>query len=154
MAKKAKFEIPEEEKILWRDRKRILGMPISFTRYEVSSSRLILRVGFFKTVTQEILLYRILDIKLERTLGQKLLGVGTVILYSADQTNPTLELKNIKKSDAVRTFLSRQIEQQRDAKRITGREMYGAAVLDTDGPFDAATVESEFVDIDNDGIPD
>ena len=31
---------------IWHDRKRILGMPISFTRYALSEDRLFLRRGF------------------------------------------------------------------------------------------------------------
>jgi hypothetical protein len=32
---------------LWKDRKRFLGMPLSFTRYRLSEDRLFLSVGFF-----------------------------------------------------------------------------------------------------------
>ena len=94
MGKKA--ELDQQGKVLWHDRKRILGMPISFTRYEVDDSRLTMRKGFFRTETDELLLYRVLDIKMVRTLGQKLFGVGTLSLYCADQSNRTLELVSIK----------------------------------------------------------
>lgn len=150
MARKPDFE-NVEEKLLWRDRKRILGLPLSFTVYEVDNDRFTTRKGFFRTETNEILLYRILDIKLVRTLGQKLCGVGTITLFSADQSNNTFEIKNIKKPDVVRKFLSRIIERERAEKGITGREIYGAAGLirDTDGVADQV-----FVDVDGDGIPD
>ncbi|MDL2258554.1 PH domain-containing protein [Eubacteriales bacterium OttesenSCG-928-K08] len=135
---------------LWKDRKRILGMPISFTRYEVTSDRLILKKGFFRTETNELLLYRILDIKLVRTLSQKIFGVGTIILYSADQSHNTLELQNIKKSDAVRKFLSKIVEQERNSKGITGREIYGAAA----GMMGSESGAYVFKDVNGDGIPD
>ena len=32
---------------IWKDRKRFLGMPLSFTRYALSEDRLFLSVGFF-----------------------------------------------------------------------------------------------------------
>ena len=32
---------------LWKDRKRFMGMPLSFTRYRLSEDRLFLSVGFF-----------------------------------------------------------------------------------------------------------
>jgi hypothetical protein len=116
----------EKAKILWKDRKRVLGLPLSFTRYEVSDDRLITRKGFFSTETDEILLYRILDIKLTRSAGQKLFGVGTIHLYNADQTNSSLDIVNIKKPDKIRRFLSKQIEDQRISKGIAGREISGA----------------------------
>ena len=67
---------------LWHDRKRILGMPISFTRYQFDTERLTVAKGLLTTVVDEILLYRILDIKETRTLGQKIFGVGTIHIFS------------------------------------------------------------------------
>ena len=122
MAKK--ISIVKEEPI-WKDRKRILGLPISFTRYAVYEDRLILKVGFFNTITDVTLLYRIMDLRLSRKLGQKIFGVGTVILMSADKSHPTLELKNIKQSDKVRRLLSQQIDSQRVKRGMTSREFLG-----------------------------
>ena len=140
----------EKDSILWKDRKRILGMPISFTRYEATEDRFITRSGLFRTETNELLLYRILDIKLVRSFGQKLLGVGTITLYSADPSHASLEIKNIKKPEAVRKFLSKTAEFQRNAKGVTGREIYGAAA----GMIGANSGESmDFTDVDGDGIP-
>ncbi len=145
MSKKA--ERAAEQELLWHDRKRILGMPISFTRYEVDQSRLTLRKGLLRTETDEILLYRILDVKMVRTLGQKILGVGTLLLYCTDQSTRTLELINIKKPEAVRKFLSRIVESERNAKGVTGREIYGMANISMQ------TEGGGFIDIDGDGIP-
>ena len=109
----------------WKDRKRILGMPISFTRYSVSDNRLIIKTGLFSSETEETLLYRIIDIKLKRTFGQKLYGVGTITLHATDRTTPIIELKNIRRPEAVRRFLSKLIEQERIDKGLVGREIYG-----------------------------
>ena len=65
-----------KEQILWKDRKRILGMPISFTRYAIDENSLISRIGLFRTTTNDILLYRILDIKMQQSLGQKMFEIG------------------------------------------------------------------------------
>lgn len=133
---------------LWKDRKRILGMPITFTKYEVTTDRLVSHRGLLHTETDELLLYRILDIKMRRSLGQKIFGVGTITLYCADKSHGEFKLENIKKPDEVRRFLSKIVEQERTMKGITGREMYGAA---------AGTMNHqphEFVDLDGDGIPD
>lgn len=141
-----KRDLPEEESPeLWSDRKRVLGMPISFTRYSVEEDRLLTKSGLFTTEVNEILLYRILDIKLVKTLGQKLFGVGTITLFTADSNQPTYELKNIKHPDKVRRFLSRIVEQRREEKRVQGREMYGVA---------GNPASRDFVDLDGDGIPD
>ena len=140
----------QTDEILWKDRKRIFGLPISFTRYFVTNERLYTKVGFWRTETNEILLYRILDIKLVRSFGQKIFGVGTITLFSADRSHGTLEVKNIRKPEEVNRFLSRITEQQREKKNIIGREVYGAAA----GMMGQSAADHSFVDIDGDGIPD
>ncbi len=147
---KPNIEDTASEETLWRDRKRIMGMPLSFTVYEIDNDRLTLRKGLFRTETNEMLLYRILDVKLVRSFSQKLFGVGTITLFSADQTHRTLEIKNIKKPDAVRKFISKIVERERAAKGLTGRELYGIAGM----VQNAAAADHVFVDIDGDGIPD
>ncbi len=138
-----------QEPLLWHDRKRILGMPISFTRYEVDESRLTMRRGLLRTETDELLLYRVLDIKMVRTFGQKLLGVGTLVLYCQDRSTNVLELMNIRKPEQVRKFLSRIVERERNDKGVTGREIYGMTSITMQGD-----PSRSFVDVDGDGIPD
>lgn len=120
----------ENKGILWSDRKRILGLPITFTKYELDEERLTIRRGLITSTVDETLLYRILDIKMSRTLGQKLFGVGTIHLYSADRTDQHLDLENISRPDEVRKQLSRLVEKARMEKRMAGREMYGTADMD------------------------
>jgi len=116
-----------DEEILWKDRKRYLGLPISFTVYSLDNNRLYVKRGFLNSVIDELLLYRVLDVKLSRSLGQKIFGVGTIILSTADQTNPTLTIKNVRHSDRTRRLLSNIVERERNEKRIMGKEMYGSA---------------------------
>mgnify|MGYP000776154995 FL=1 len=86
---------------LWKDRKRHLGMPLSFTRYQLSEDRLFLSQGFLNIKDDEVLLYRVRDIDTRRNLWQRLFGVGTVTVLSSDRTTPTLVLKNVKDGDIV-----------------------------------------------------
>lgn len=113
--------------IIWKDRRRRLGLPLSFTRYSIRNNRFILSTGFFSTEEQELLLYRILDLSLKRTLFDKLFGVGTITLYTADESNKTLPIKKIKHPYKVRDMISKFVEEERNKIRITGREMYGVA---------------------------
>jgi len=164
MALNNDFSNAGESEVLWHDRKRILGMPISFTSYAVDRERLTCKSGFFRTEVEEILVYRIMDIKMSRSLGQKILGVGSIQLYSADQTSPNFEIQNIKKPEEVRKFLSRLVEYARTQKGISGREIYGAAgaalhgAVNNPGPANGDMAPPppppEFTDADGDGIPD
>lgn len=120
----------EQTEYIWKDRKRILGLPITFTRYRIVENRLFFSKGLFNTIEDEMLLYRILDLKLNRTLGDKIVGVGSVILYTADKSNPTLTLERIKNPTAVRDTISKMVEAERLKLNIRGKEMFGVA--DTD----------------------
>ena len=106
------------QNIIWRDRKRFLGMPLSFTRYALSDDRLFLSVGFFSIRDDEVLLYRVRDIASHRSLCQRMFGVGTITVMSSDKTNPTLVLKNIKNPLGVMELLHKSVEESKRLHRV------------------------------------
>lgn len=109
--------------IVWKDRKRTLfGLPWSFTKYSLSDDRLFISTGFLSTKEDEVRLYRIMDISLKRTLGQRIFGLGTIKCCSADKTLGDFEIKNIKKSKDVKEPLSEMVENERNRKKVTSRE--------------------------------
>lgn len=109
--------------IVWKDRKRTLfGLPWSFTKYSLSDDRLFISTGFLSTKEDEVRLYRIMDISLKRTLGQRIFGIGTIKCCSADKTLGDFEIKNIKKSKDVKELLSEMVENERNRKKVTSRE--------------------------------
>ncbi len=114
----------ENQKIIWKDRKRTLfGLPLSFTKYSLEEDRLFIETGFFNSVENEVRLYRIMDLQLSRTLGQKMFGLGTIKVKSADKTLGDFEIKNIKNSKEVKEQLSKLVEEMRDRKRVVNREL-------------------------------
>ena len=109
--------------IVWKDRKRTLfGLPWSFTKYSLSDDRLFISTGFLSTKEDEVRLYRIMDISLKRTLGQRIFGLGTIKCCSADKTLGDFEIKNIKKSRDVKELLSEMVENERNRRKVTSRE--------------------------------
>ena len=109
--------------IVWKDRKRTLfGLPWSFTKYSLSDDRLFISTGFLSTKEDEVRLYRIMDISLKRTLGQRIFGLGTIKCCSADKTLGDFEIKDIKKSKDVKELLSEMVENERNRKKVTSRE--------------------------------
>ena len=115
---------------LWKDRKRYLGMPLSFTRYMLSEDRLFTSVGFLNIKDDEILLYRVRDIDTSRTLWQRLFGVGTVTVVSSDKTMPNLVLKNIKDPVFVKELIHKQVEETKIKRRVRFGEIM---TTDADG---------------------
>ena len=117
--------------IIWKDRKRYLGLPLSFTRYSLSEDRLFLSVGFINLKDEEVLLYRVRDINTKRTLWQRLFGVGTVTIISSDKTMPNMVLKNVRDPIAVKEMIHEQVEETKIRRRVRIGEIMGGE-LDTD----------------------
>jgi len=137
MARK-KLETKTAAELIWNDRKRHLRMPLSFTRYSLSEDRLFLETGFLNLKEEEILLYRIRDITLTRSLGQRLLGEGTILIASSDTTTPQVKLVNILQPREVKELLGEKVEEAKNRRRIRPTEV----------------IDDRDIDEDGDGIPD
>ncbi len=110
--------------IIWHDRKRILfGLPWTFTKYSFNEERFFMETGLFKTVENEVRLYRIMDLKLSRSFFQKLFNLGTITVASSDKSLHNFEIKNIKDPKEVKEKLSELVEAQRNEKRVMSREI-------------------------------
>ncbi len=127
---------PIEKK--WQDRKRVLGMPLSFTKYSLSDDRIFLEKGILNLKSEEVLLYRVRDIDLKMSLGQRMLGVGTVCIYSSDASSPLLEIVNVKDPREVKELIHKAVEAAKDRRRMRPMEVMG------DDPFDSAHGDTDF----------
>ena len=127
---------------LWKDRKRHLGMPLSFTRYQMSEDRLVgapglfLSQGFLNIKDDEVLLYRVRDIDTRRNLFQRLFGVGTITVLSSDRTTPTLVLKNVKNPLFVKELIHKQVEEMKMKRRVRYGEIATTCDHDDDDDLD------------------
>lgn len=122
----------ESIKYIWKDRKRILGMPITFTRYRLSDDRLFCEKGFLNIKQDEVLLYRVRDLQLNLSLGQRIFGVGTICVVSSDKSVPHLNLVNVKNPREVKELIHRSVEQAKDARRMRTMEIMGGEGSDED----------------------
>ena len=107
------------------ERKRwlILGLPFTFTVYTLENRKLILKEGFFNTKENEILLYRIVDMTLNRSLMQKIFGLGSLTIEAQDKTHPTLIIKNIKHVRNFKELLSNAVEEDKLRLRMRQGEL-------------------------------
>ncbi len=126
---------------IWKDRKHFMWFPFSFTKYEVCDDRLFIQQGLLSTSFDETLLYRITDIKLTRSLGQKIFGTGTIELCTKVDHDRHISLVNIKSPMQVKKLLSDTVEEVRDRKNVTGKEFYGGH-----GPRPDMEPEDDFED--------
>lgn len=126
--------------IIWTGKKCILGMPISFTRYILTETKLITRVGLLNLKEDEIELYRVYDKSMQLPLGQRMVGCGTITLLSKDSDTPSKVLQSVKRPREVKRLLDDAVQAQRDKYSVRGRDMMGAS--------------AHMEDLDGDGFPD
>ena len=131
----------EKIQYLWKDRKRYFGLPLSFTRYRLSEDRIFVEKGFLNIHVEEVLLYRVRDLELQLKLTQRIFGVGTVCVHSSDKTAPDLYLLNVKHPREVKELIFRQVEQEKDQRRMRTMEMVDAQ--DDEGAADLPQEETE-----------
>ena len=116
-----------EPAVVWKDRKRICGLPITFTKYSMSEDRLFLETGLLNTRQEEVILYRVRDISLTISLWQRIFRVGSVLVQSSDKSLPRLLLKNIREPHGVKELIHKQVEEMKLARRLRVGE-----ILDND----------------------
>ena len=131
----------EYGEIVWTGKKCILGLPISFTRYILTDTKLVTKIGLFSIREDEIELYRVYDMALTLPFGQRIVGCGTLKLLSKDSDTPAKELKSIKRPREAKKLIDEAVRVQRDKYYVRGRDMIGM-----NAPNDH--------DIDNDGVYD
>ena len=118
----------KDAEVVWKDRKRIMGMPISFTRYSIirkvgEYAKLVNINGFLTSHSEEVNLYRVDDFTVTQSVSDKILGVGTIIVYCKDASCDKLILKNIKNPYRVRELLNKLVLEDRRRVGVGYSEM-------------------------------
>ena len=130
---------------VWHDRKRnFLGLPWTFTVYEVTDTRLFINTGFLNSREDEVRLYRFTDLTLTRSLWQKVTGTGTIHCDTSDMTMRNFDIKNIRSAQQVKELLSEYIEKARKENRVYARESLGAQMHAGDEPGDEDTFHDSY----------
>ena len=136
----------EPIKYIWKDRKRYLGLPLSFTRYRLSEDRVFCEKGFFNIHEEEVLLYRVRDLELRMSLGQRIFGVGTVCIHSSDKTNPHLELINVKHPREVKELVYQNVEAAKERRGLRATELMGEGMDDEGDLHEVSEMDNEVID--------
>jgi hypothetical protein len=105
-------------KLIWKDRKRWAGMPLSFTRYFLIEKpnkwiKLFTSVGLFSTVDEELYLFRVFDITVHQTFSNKIFNEGSIILHVNDESCDKIVLKRVLNPFKVKAIIADQVEVER-----------------------------------------
>ena len=108
----------DDPQVLWTDKKRIWGKAISFTRYTLTSDTLTVTTGLFTVREKQIMLFRVRDVSRVQTLGQRMFGVGTIVLDSTDTDQPHLHIEKVKNHEKVMRLITTQVDKERQRNRV------------------------------------
>ena len=117
---------------MYEERKRwlFLGLPFTFTKYYINEDLLTVREGFFKTIENDCYMYKIQDVQHTATLVEKLFGLGTVVCFTGDTTHPNLELKHIKHSREIKSYILEESENARIRRRTVNMLDIGSGEME------------------------
>lgn len=124
------------KEFIWQDKKRIMGLPISFTKYSLTDDRLFTDVGFLNSSEEQLQLYMVKDISLTRSIFQKMLGLGSIVLHTGDSSNPKVIIENIPNSRDVKEKIYELVVENKKDRRVMYHENFGGDMDEADEIID------------------
>nr|MBP3599079.1 PH domain-containing protein [Eubacterium sp.] len=99
----------------YKERKRSLffGLPLSFTTYTIMEKKINIKKGLLRIEEDDTLMYKIQDVKLVRSLLERIFKLGTVICYSGDVTDSNLTLTHIRNASEIKEYILETSESER-----------------------------------------
>ena len=121
------------------ERKRLLffGLPFTFTKYKVNERVITINSGLLNTTENDCYLYKVQDVELSASLGERIFGMGTIICYTGDTTNPKLYIEHVRNAKAIKDYILEASEEARMKRRT----------------MNTLSIDAD-VDLDGNGIPD
>ena len=101
------------------ERKRLLffGLPWTFTKYYIEEESITIKKGLLTLVEDDTYMYKVQDVRMVRSLGERIFGLSTIICYTGDVTDKELRLVHVKNGAEIKKFISEASERERRKKR-------------------------------------
>ena len=117
----------KDVKVLWHDRKRYWGLPISFTQYSLVEKegewiKFIVETGLLYTKIDEFHLYKVDDVSVYESLVSKLFGVGNIDIYVNDNTTSKLRAVRVKNPYKVYDLLNTLVQKDKATRKVIWTE--------------------------------
>lgn len=100
-----------------KKRVKFFGLPLSFTKYTITEEKLTITSGFLSITEDDAYMYKIQDVRLTRSLTERLFGLGTITCYTGDTTHPELVLIHIRHASEIKDYIMQASEEARRKRR-------------------------------------
>ena len=120
----------------YREKKRLLflGLPWTFTTYTIKDDIIRIDSGVLKKTQNDCYMYKVQDVELIRSFGERLMGLGTVKCYTGDTTDKELYISHVKNAQEIKDFILEASERARIKRRTVNMLDIGNGVdIDADG---------------------
>ncbi|WP_019909380.1 PH domain-containing protein [Paenibacillus sp. HW567] len=100
--------------------KGIFGL--NTTTYTITSQRIMVKTGLIGKDIEEIELLRVNDFSVAQSIPDRILGIGTLTIFSDDASSPQLLFRKIRKAQTVKDILRKAVRDEKIANNISYRE--------------------------------
>ncbi len=113
-----------------RKRSVFLGLPLSFTKYSIEEEKVTITTGFLNITEDDAFMYKIQDVRLTRSLLERIFKLGTITCYTGDTTHPELIFVHVRHFAEIKDFIMQYSEEARRKRRALHTMNIDAEELD------------------------
>jgi len=96
----------------------IKALNLYCTTWTIHQDNLIEKTGILNVSTEEVLLYRVKDIRLYEPLLYRLVGLSQLTIITSDYTNPSIVLYGIKNGEELMTIIRQLVANSRKIEGV------------------------------------
>lgn len=117
-----------QEVVLWKGKPsgisdRLKGIiRLNTTTYTISSQRIMMKTGLIGKNVEEIELLRVRDLSVAQSIMDRMLGIGSLTVFSDDASSPQLLFRKIRDAQTVKDILRKAVRDEKIANNISYRE--------------------------------
>lgn len=119
-----------EAKYIERKRWLFFALPFTFTKYVIREDVVRIDAGLFNLTEDDCYMYKIQDVQLKRSLFERIFGIGTIVCYTGDVTNRTLELIHIRHAQEIKDYILKASEEARLKRRTIHTQDIGVSDIE------------------------
>lgn len=116
------------ETVLWEGKPagisdRLKGIVrLNTTTYTITSQRIMVKTGLIGKNVEEIELLRVNDLSVAQSIPDRMLGIGTLTVFSDDASSPQLLFRKIHDAQKIKDVLRKAVRDEKVANNISYRE--------------------------------